>query len=190
MKKKMGLGFLLSLALVISACSSSQNSVQTIYTSGSLAYEYDTFSEIEENSDLIAEVEVEGVDHVEIETESTFYKVIVKDLLMENEDLKQGDSILVKSMGIELEGEKTGEVKVIREDDPLMYPGERYLLFLKKHDSLENAYWLPGGYQSRFYIENEQVHSLDQDTTKEIFTVNEDLEIFKEKIISEVKTID
>jgi hypothetical protein len=154
----------------------------TFHTSVSLAQSYGTVSELTYNSALVAEVKILGIDHIDTSIDSTFYKAIVQDVVKQKEvKIEKDATIILKQGGVETEEEKKGVVEVDRED-PLMKVGEEYVLFLKKHPSVENTFYMTGSYQGKYKIQDNKVYSIDNDSGVQRNIKDKDLLEFKNSI--------
>ncbi|MFS0724231.1 hypothetical protein [Paenibacillus sp. 1P07SE] len=178
----------LSVMLGVTGCSSAAKPMphQRVEATGSLAFSYETFGSLAEHSNLVVEVEIHGVSHVEVATDSTYYEAEIIDVLLTHDDAPVGDRILVKSHGIAERGGASGDI-IVSSMDTLMHADEQYILFLSSHDTIEDAYWLTGGYQSVYKLVEQRVHSLDGDASKSIYAKDEPEVAFKEKLRMELE---
>ncbi|MCM3714727.1 hypothetical protein [Halalkalibacter oceani] len=145
------------------------DSVETVRVSQmSLQKYYDSLTELYADTNVIAEVEITGVEK-EVESEdTTYYNARVLDVLKGELSTKE---IQVNQVGIMEEDEGSGEVYVLR-DNPLMESKERYILFLDPHPSQKNVYSITGEYHGKFAVVNEQVHSVENPFSPEESSVS------------------
>ena len=180
--------FLVSATLLVAGCSAQNDSNLTSsqYYGGSsisLAHSYETLQELEEGSVLIAELKINDIHSVDEKIDSTYYSATVIDVLKGKIDK---DEIIVKQIGIELEEEISGEMIVEREN-PLMKPGNTFILFLKKGQRYEDLYYVAGEYQGKFEVEDHLVYSTQKDSNYNTKIQGEDVEEFKNRIRELVK---
>lgn len=155
-------------------------------SSVSLAHSYETLEELEEASVLIAEVSIKDVLLTDKENDSSFYNATVTDVLKGTVEEKE---IVLTQVGVEEEREKTGELKMEREN-PLMKVGDSYILFLKagKDDRVGSLFYVAGEYQGKYQIQGEQVYSVNQKAQTKATISGESVDQFKEKIRELVET--
>jgi PBP1b-binding outer membrane lipoprotein LpoB len=149
-------------------------------TSGSLAYSYDSIEELEAASVVIAEVKIKDVRSEDVEKDSTFYTATITDQLKGDGEQKE---VVLTQVGVEEEREKTGELTIQR-DNPLMKPGDSYVLFLKAgHDEeIGPLYYVAGEFQGKYEIQGDRVFSVNQEEKSKAMISGQDLATFKEEI--------
>lgn len=166
--------------------STNQNLGSGAGSSISLANSYDTLEDLTETSDLIAEVNINGVHSEREEQDSTLYNATLTDVLKGSPEEKE---IIITQLGIKNEAEQTQESQIAREN-PLMEDAEQYVLFLKKgeDDQVGDIYYVSGEYQGKYQIQNQQVFSVNQNENTPKTISGENLPQFKEKITNLVQT--
>lgn len=144
-------------------------SIETVRVSQmSLQKYYNSLTELYDDTNVIAEVEITGIEKEVGSEDTTYYKARVLDVLKGELSTKK---IQVSQVGIMDEDERSGEVYVLR-DNPLMESEERYILFLYPHPSQENVYSVTGEYHGKFEVVNEQVHSVENPFASEESSVS------------------
>lgn len=161
--------------------------IKTVYSHASWNYSYGSIEELAQDSDLVALVTVgekiseKSVDHIPM---SDFEATVVKPII----NSEKGQKISITQTGglTEVNGEK---IKMELEDDPLLVPGEEYVIFARKNDN--GTYAILGGPQGRLKNINGKLHAMKYVTKRvgwgNIEVKGENLENLKSKVVKAKK---
>lgn len=146
---------IMMIVLLLASCSAHQKKTAKQPSSqsssgASLAYSY-SYQDLVHGSDVIALIQIQGIDHVDKQKASTYYNAKVLDFY------KKGDSqshhLIVKQAGYKSKNNSLGV-----EGHTLFQTNQKAVLFLKKDEG--SAYKIFGADQGRFDLVNGKVHSM------------------------------
>lgn len=140
-------------ACMLSACADGEPTKAEEYLSASWNYNYGDVKEMSQNSDLIALVTV-------LETKVTMERgVIPYTIFTVNVDTPVYNSEKNQHFSLRMIGKETDDRIIAIEDDPLLRPGDKLLVFCKKNT--DGTYRTLSGSQGRLIYDNGKLNSLN-----------------------------
>lgn len=155
------------------------NDKPKVLTSLSLGKSYDSVEALTDAADLVAQINITGIQGILPEQDSTRYNAEVTDVLKGSESK---DSIVITQVGIKKDGvdEET--------ETPYFKQGDELVIFLKKGQDpkIDPIYYVAGEYQGKFNIENGKVYAVNP-ALKNQYIDGQNLSAFKESIRNIIK---